>query len=168
MRKLIIMACLLPLAIGIQLGCSKEDADEENEVSNAIYVDLGLQSGTKWCAENEEGFYDFETAMEKFGTNMPTKAQIEELQNTCNWNWTEIDGVNGYTVTGPNGNSIFLPAIGVVDFDGNLRAGNLGAIWSCELKGPNQGHCLAFDSFTWRGESSYGFAWSLSVCLVKK
>ena len=33
-----------------------------------------------------------------------------ELAEKCTWEWTTIEGVNGMTVTGTNGNSIFLPA----------------------------------------------------------
>ena len=40
---------------------------------------------------------------------MPTKAEIQELIDKCNWKWTTQNGVNGYKVTGPSGNHIFLP-----------------------------------------------------------
>ena len=40
---------------------------------------------------------------------MPTKTEMEELVNNCSWIYTTQNGVDGYTVTGPNGNSIFLP-----------------------------------------------------------
>ena len=43
---------------------------------------------------------------------LPTAADWEELFNSCSLEWTAIDGVNGFKVTGPNGNSIFLPAAG--------------------------------------------------------
>lgn len=43
---------------------------------------------------------------------MPTKTEMDELRNNCEWEWTQISGVNGYIVTGKNGNSIFLPAAG--------------------------------------------------------
>lgn len=39
---------------------------------------------------------------------MPTKEQFQELIDSCKWEFTG----NGYTVTGPNKNSIFLPAAG--------------------------------------------------------
>lgn len=46
----------------------------------------------------------------KDGWRMPTKEEFEELVNKCTWKW---DGENKtYTVTGPNGNSIQLPATG--------------------------------------------------------
>ena len=43
---------------------------------------------------------------------MPTLEQIDELVEKCDWQWTQRKGVNGRLVTGPNGNSIFLPAAG--------------------------------------------------------
>ena len=72
------------------------------------YIDLGLPSGTLWEPFNEEGYYTYDEAVEKFGHNLPTKEQWEELKNECNWKWKG----NGYDVTGPNGNMIFLPAAG--------------------------------------------------------
>ena len=43
---------------------------------------------------------------------MPTKTEQEELINNCTWTWPTQNGVYGCKVTGPNGNSIFLPAAG--------------------------------------------------------
>lgn len=39
---------------------------------------------------------------------MPTSDEILGLKEKCNWKWTG----RGYKVTGPNGNSIFLPTAG--------------------------------------------------------
>ena len=64
---------------------------------------------------------------------MPTKAEQDELRNNCTWDWTTQNGVNGYKVTGPNGNSIFLPAAGYM-FEGTLiGAGSDGSYWSSSL-----------------------------------
>lgn len=41
---------------------------------------------------------------------MPTKEEQDELREECAWEWTTINNVKGYKITGPNGNSIFLPA----------------------------------------------------------
>lgn len=59
---------------------------------------------------------------------MPTKAEFEDLQNICTWNWTQKNGINGYEVKGPNDNTIFLPASG----DGSLpySVGFDGYYWS--------------------------------------
>lgn len=43
---------------------------------------------------------------------LPTAADFEELFSLCAKEWTEQDGVAGYKLTGPNGNTLFLPAAG--------------------------------------------------------
>lgn len=43
---------------------------------------------------------------------LPSAADFEELFSLCTKEWTEENGVAGYKLTGPNGNSIFLPAAG--------------------------------------------------------
>ena len=64
---------------------------------------------------------------------MPTHEEQEELRTQCTWTWTTQNGVNGYTVTGPNGNSIFLPAAGY-RYDSSLDyAGSYGRYWSSSL-----------------------------------
>ena len=44
---------------------------------------------------------------------MPTIEQEQELISECTWEWTSCNGVSGRLVTGPNGNTMFLPAAGV-------------------------------------------------------
>ena len=61
---------------------------------------------------------------------MPTKAEMEELLNNCTWKWTTQNGVNGYKVTGPNGNNIFLPAAGYRFRSSLYFAGEYGYYWS--------------------------------------
>ncbi|MBO5084144.1 MAG: hypothetical protein J6C18_04680 [Bacteroidaceae bacterium] len=56
----------------------------------------------------------YDVAHVKWGGSwrMPTLDEIKELCNKCSWQWTEVNGIKGQKVTGPNGNSIFLPAAG--------------------------------------------------------
>ena len=56
--------------------------------------------------------YDAATANWGGSWRMPTKEQMEELVEHCEWEWTQVNGVNGSKVTGPNGSCIFLPAAG--------------------------------------------------------
>lgn len=44
---------------------------------------------------------------------LPTKEEFQELIDFCQWEWTEIYNHWGYMVTGPNGNTIFLPVAGM-------------------------------------------------------
>ena len=60
---------------------------------------------------------------------MPTKAEMNELRVNCTWTWTTQNGVNGYRVTGPNGNSIFLPAAGVCVMSSRNYIGEYGRYW---------------------------------------
>ena len=45
---------------------------------------------------------------------LPTKEEFQELIDKCKWEWTRSYSHWGYNVTGPNGNSIFLPAGGMM------------------------------------------------------
>ena len=44
---------------------------------------------------------------------LPTKEEFQELIDKCQWEWTEQFFHWGYQVTGPNGNTIFLPVGGM-------------------------------------------------------
>ena len=107
-------------------------------------VDLGLPSGTLWKDKNEGGgFYTYEQAINKFGDELPTQEQFEELINKCQWTWTG----NGYKVTGPNGNSISLPAAGSRNCNGSVNyVGSGGYYWSSAPHGSDLAWFLLSDS----------------------
>ncbi len=46
----------------------------------------------------------------------PTYTELEELCTECQWEKTQLNGVNGYKVIGVNGKSIFLPYIGYLQY----------------------------------------------------
>ena len=74
--------------------------------------------------------YDAARANWRGSWRLPTKAEMEELVDKCTWKWTTQSGVNGYKVTGPNGNSIFLPAAGVCYGPSRYDVGEDGSYWS--------------------------------------
>ena len=79
---------------------------------------------------------------------MPTDEEWTELRTKCTWTWTTKNGVDGRTVTGPNGNSIFLPAAGS-RYDADLYyAGSYGYYWSSSLStgGPDDAWYVCFGS----------------------
>lgn len=53
--------------------------------------------------------YDAATNMLGKNWRLPTEEECQELLNKCKWETKIIDGIEGRLVTGPNGNSIFLP-----------------------------------------------------------
>ena len=103
---------------------------------------------TKYCTYSKYGRVDNKTTLEpsddvahvKWGGSwrMPTKDEIEELHDKCSWTWTTVNGVNGYKVIGPNGNSIFLPAAGNRSGTGLRYRGTEGYYCSSSLFG---GYC---------------------------
>lgn len=60
---------------------------------------------------------------------MPTSKEIDELIDKCQWEWTSLNGQKGCVVTGPNGNSIFLPAVGCYKNSSKTNTG-VGNYWS--------------------------------------
>ena len=100
-----------------------EAPDEPGEEGD--YVDLGLPSGTLWKTTNEtnpedpeHNFYKFDDAVAAFGDQLPTKQQLQELMNQCQWAFD--DEQNTVTLTGPNGNTIVLPKMGKRGCKGNV------------------------------------------------
>ena len=98
---------------------------------------------TKYCTNSSYGVVDNKEILEpeddvahvKWGGDwrMPTRAEQDELRNNCTWEWTALNGVNGYRVTGPNGNSIFFPVVGYRDGTNIDYAGSIAYYWSSSL-----------------------------------
>ena len=98
------------------------------------------------------------------GWKLPTKAQWEELENRCTWTWTTEGGHSGYKVTGPNGNSIFLPAAGLRGGTSSFSVGSEGSYWSSTLDESDTDHAwgLYFISGN-HNMCSYGRDFGLTV-----
>lgn len=64
---------------------------------------------------------------------MATYEECVELRENCTWTWTTQNGVNGSLITGPNGNSIFLPAAGNWFGTDLNEEGSLGGTWGSSL-----------------------------------
>lgn len=85
-------------------------AEIERLLIKEQFVDLGLPSGKLWAKENIEGYSTYDEAVKTFGENLPSREAFKELKKECKWRWDAER--KGMVVTGPNGNSIFLPASG--------------------------------------------------------
>jgi len=95
---------------------------------------------TKYCTSSSYGTVDNKTTLElvddaaraNWGGSwrMPTYAEITELKDQCSWTWTTQNSVNGCLVTGPNGNSIFLPSAGCRNGGSLDNAGTGGMYYS--------------------------------------
>lgn len=95
-------------------------AFEHGQVGSPLYeTDIdGISGDTKCDAAR----------IKRGGTwRMPTKEEMDELCEKCNWREGEINGVRGYYVTSKiNGAKIFLPAGGVVYGEGKKSKDNEG------------------------------------------
>ena len=128
---------------------------------------------TKYCTDSYYGTVDNKTQLElsddaanyNWGGSwrMPTHEEQEELRTECTWEWIAQNGVYGRKVTGPNGNSIFLPAAGYRFGSSLNNAGSYGLYWSSSLLTyyPSDAYCLYFysDYVGWSGDDrGYGFS----------
>ncbi len=103
-------------------------------------------SMTKYCTQSNYGYNGFtdgkteldpedDAAYVNWGPSwrMPSMEQLWELVDQCTWTWTTRNGVDGQLVTGPNGNTIFLPAAGF-RWDSSVdSSGTWGDYWSRTL-----------------------------------
>lgn len=125
-----------------------------NGISNSL---------TKYCTDSSWGTVDNKATLDpeddvahvKWGGNwrMPTSAEQTELLNSCTWSWTSVNGVNGYRVTGPNGNSIFLPAAGYRYGEDVKGRGPYGYFWSATLRESHSGLAYYLEYY----DGSYGW-----------
>ena len=99
---------------------TKSEYTEENSVT--YEKNIGDISGNS----------QYDAARANWGSSwrLPTNAECEELVDKCKWVWTTQGGHNGFKVTGPNGNSIFLPAAGWREESSLYGTGDYGLYWS--------------------------------------
>lgn len=160
------------------IACEKKsstspDDNPNNPTIQGNFIDLGLNSGTKWKSQNEHNtrysendLYTYDEAVNDFKNNLPTKEQWQELISTCTWKWTG----KGYRVTGKNGNSIVLPAAGYVSCGGWIpsEVGEEGAYWSSTPLGASAAWTTEFCSDEIYEDSYIARCAGLSVRLVRK
>lgn len=117
-----------------------------------------------------QGFYDNLSVLEKEDDaasalwgglwRIPTWDEIMEIRNQCSWDWVALNGMDGYKVTGTNGNYIFLPAGG---YDDGRKTGGCGRYWASSL-GEYESRtapCLDFSKWDvsgYSGNRHYGYS----------
>ena len=110
----------LGLASGLKWAKYNVGATKETELGGLYaFGDVtGAMASVDPAEFGNEGYDTYKTpkdvAAVAYGNKatLPTAGDWEELFNSCSLDWTNVDGVDGFKVTGPNGNSIFLPAAG--------------------------------------------------------
>ena len=120
---------------------------EGNSVTYRLSISELESRGIIDAAGNLTATYDAATMNWGGNWRMPTLNEMRELINECEWEWTSVHGVEGRLVTGPNGNSIFLPAAGYRNGDSPYYAGSKGYYWFATSDNGSDDACgLFFDS----------------------
>ena len=98
---------------------------------------------TKYCTDTSDGIADFKAELDaeddaayvNWGSlwRIPSRMQFRELQYYCTCTSTQRNGVNGLLVTGPNGNTMFLPAAGYRDEGSFEDVSERGCYWTRTL-----------------------------------
>lgn len=101
--------------------------------------DVNLTSGTQ---------YDIAQKNIGRGWRLPLKAELEELFTFCTKEASSVNGVSGVKLTGPNGNSIFIPLSGM----GIPKDGPAG---SYSISSRDKGYLMSGESYN----SGSRFAW---------
>lgn len=127
----------------------KQDSHLCPDDNHPHMIDLGLPSGTCWSCCNVGA-----SSPEQFGNSLswdaafvflpekeklPSSKQGEELLEKCAYKWSKQNGNDGYIVTGPNGNSLFLPAAGT----NNTSYAEKGGYWLMKSNS-SQASCFIF------------------------
>ena len=138
----------------------KSSYTESNSVTYGLSISELESRGIIGADGNLTSAYDAATANWGEDWRMPTLDEMEELINGCEWEWTSVNGVNGRLVTGPNGNSIFLPAAGYRHGTDVYDRGSSGNCWSATLyeRGGNGAYYLYFYDGGYHWELYYGYS----------
>ena len=113
-----------PTHYGDYFAWGETEPKEEYSWENYKWCDGDYTKLNKYCTKEQYGIVDNQTILQlcddaahtKLGGKwrMPTMEECQELVNMCTWTWTTVNGINGHLITGPNGNTIFLPATSAV------------------------------------------------------
>ncbi|MBR5971021.1 MAG: hypothetical protein IK017_00030 [Paludibacteraceae bacterium] len=145
-----------PTGYGKHFAWGETVEKEEYLTSNYKWYDQANDVYTKYCTDGWYGTVDDKEVLDAEddaaaanwgGTwRMPTYKEIEELINGCTWEF--ISDFNGTGTGGAlgtskqNGNTIFFPMAGILDYDGYTP--DLGFYWSSSLYNPVRSYDMGF------------------------
>lgn len=136
----------VPVDLGLSVLWSSRNVGATSGELPGLYVGWGDEGGNLKtinvddypCADPPEdiGGSEHDIARHRWAESwrLPTRAEMQELIQKCQWRWTMINNVPGAQIIGNNGASIFLPAAG--DRYGNEYedAYYYGRYWTSELR----------------------------------
>ena len=146
----------VPVDLGLSVLWSSRNVGAASGEQPGLYVGWGDTTGRLSstdpddypCSDPPEdiGGTEHDIAREMWAETwrLPTRAEMKELIQKCQWRWTVINGNPGAQIIGKNGASIFLPAAG--DRYGNEYedAYYYGRYWTSELRCDDDDNRRAF------------------------
>ena len=132
-----------PEEVGIYVAWGELDSKETYTHDNYRFGDGNFFSPSNYIVEtgesqtetdhkkNLDASDDIATVTLGEDWRMPTYSEIGELAEKCQWQWDETK--KGYLVTGPNGNSIFIPVTGYYNENTLYFGDTEGYYWSNQL-----------------------------------
>lgn len=136
-----------PEEYGDYFAWGETEPKEEYNWSTYKWCEGNYDTQTKYCTDSYYGTVDNKTILDleddaanvNWGGSwrMPTKKELQELLEDCTWTKVVQNDHNCYMVTGPNGNTIFLPAAGVFDDTIIEEYNTMGCYWSSSVSENN-------------------------------
>ena len=115
------------------------------DFSDAVYAETPGAALTGNIPVN--GTYDLARHNMGAPCRLPTVGEFQELNNNCDSEWTDEDGVAGRRFTSRiNGNSVFFPASGYYNGTTLNGRGSNGLYWSSSYISATSAYYLGFDS----------------------
>ena len=116
------------------------------KISSSAFLEEDNYQPTKYNFESPEGKKlqpqdDVVQFMWKDEWRMPTIDELVELCTCCSFYFTKYKGISGWIISGPNGNTMFLPANDMKDEDTYY--------WSSEITGSRTGAAIG-----WKGHNA--------------
>ncbi len=133
--------CGNPVDLGLSVLWADMNIGASSPSQGGTLFGYGDVSGEMW-SEDESDYpsiaitrtkYDIAKFLWGNGWRMPTAEELEELSERCKWTPVNLNGVRGSLVTGPNGNSIFMPYAGSRIGVNTYRVGQMGECWAGTL-----------------------------------
>ena len=109
----------------------------DEELNEYVYTKYNSSDGLTNLQPGDDA------ATNNYGGRTPTRDEWNELISYTTRQWVTLNGVSGMCLTGPNGNSIFLPAAGWYSGSVPLGVDGDGVYWSSTGSG-SRAYCGAF------------------------
>lgn len=102
--------------------------------STYVYCNGSANSITKYTRTGGVLSPEDDAATANWGKDwrMPTITEMNELRQRCTWTFSTKNGVSGYYVKGSNGNSIFLPMAGMMNYTWHTN-NDQGRYWTSSV-----------------------------------